>query len=109
MDPRDTPPANHDTRGGLQQTATALKTLNGLITRELEKFSRQPRATKGDLQLCSFRLIFVLIGMMATTAVRRTTKILVLNPNSSKSMTHGLHEAIRGLELSQVHPSMRSS
>ncbi|KAG7289976.1 hypothetical protein NEMBOFW57_006355 [Staphylotrichum longicolle] len=38
---------------------------------------------------------------MATTAVRRTTKILVLNPNSSKSMTHGLHEAIRGLELSQ--------
>jgi len=46
---------------------------------------------------------------MATTAVRRTTKILVLNPNSSKSMTHGLHEAIRGLELSQVHPLKHSS
>ncbi|KAK4151870.1 hypothetical protein C8A00DRAFT_16774 [Chaetomidium leptoderma] len=38
---------------------------------------------------------------MTTTFVRRTTKILVLNPNSSKQMTQGLEEAIRSMELSQ--------
>ncbi|KAK4039867.1 Asp/Glu/hydantoin racemase [Parachaetomium inaequale] len=38
---------------------------------------------------------------MATNLVRRTTKILVLNPNSSKSMTHGLEQGIRTMELSQ--------
>jgi Asp/Glu/hydantoin racemase len=39
---------------------------------------------------------------MTTNLVRRTTKILVLNPNSSKSMTHGLEQGIRNMELSQV-------
>ncbi|KAH6838374.1 Asp/Glu/hydantoin racemase [Chaetomium sp. MPI-CAGE-AT-0009] len=38
---------------------------------------------------------------MATNLVRRTTKILVLNPNSSKTMTHGLVQGIREMELSQ--------
>ncbi|SPQ20793.1 055b94c4-2d8d-4f50-8988-59c70801379f [Thermothielavioides terrestris] len=38
---------------------------------------------------------------MTTTLVRRTTKILVLNPNSSQAMTLGLREAIRDLELSK--------
>ncbi|KAH6641918.1 Asp/Glu/hydantoin racemase [Chaetomium tenue] len=38
---------------------------------------------------------------MATNFIRRTTKILVLNPNSSKSMTHGLEQGIREMELSQ--------
>jgi len=41
-------------------------------------------------------------GKMTTKLVRRTTKILVLNPNSSKSMTHGLEQAIRTMELSHV-------
>ncbi|KAL2016657.1 hypothetical protein VTK56DRAFT_3201 [Thermocarpiscus australiensis] len=38
---------------------------------------------------------------MTTNLVRRSTKILVLNPNSSRAMTHGMEEAIRGIELSQ--------
>ncbi|KAK3904133.1 hypothetical protein C8A05DRAFT_32098 [Staphylotrichum tortipilum] len=38
---------------------------------------------------------------MATILVRRTTKILVLNPNSSQAMTHGLEEAIRAVDLNQ--------
>ncbi|KAK4140000.1 Asp/Glu/hydantoin racemase [Dichotomopilus funicola] len=36
---------------------------------------------------------------MSVNIVRRTTKILVLNPNSSKSMTHGLDGGIRAMEL----------
>ncbi|KAK0672385.1 Asp/Glu/Hydantoin racemase-domain-containing protein [Cercophora samala] len=36
---------------------------------------------------------------MSTTFVRRTTRILVLNPNSSASMTHGVEVAIRGMNL----------
>ncbi|KAK4646805.1 Protein dcg1 [Podospora bellae-mahoneyi] len=36
---------------------------------------------------------------MSTAFVRRTTKILILNPNSSASMTHGVEEAIRGINL----------
>lgn len=39
---------------------------------------------------------------MTTNLVRRTTKILVLNPNSSQTMTHGLEQGIREMELSQV-------
>ncbi|KAL2152780.1 hypothetical protein VTH82DRAFT_5965 [Thermothelomyces myriococcoides] len=38
---------------------------------------------------------------MATNFVRRTTKILVLNPNSSSHMTHGLEQGLRHMELSQ--------
>ncbi|KAK4200916.1 Asp/Glu/Hydantoin racemase-domain-containing protein, partial [Triangularia verruculosa] len=38
-------------------------------------------------------------AIMSTTFVRRTTKILVLNPNSSASMSHGVEEAIRGMNL----------
>ncbi|KAK0708890.1 Asp/Glu/Hydantoin racemase-domain-containing protein, partial [Apiosordaria backusii] len=38
-------------------------------------------------------------AIMSTTFVRRTIKILVLNPNSSASMTHGVEEAIRGMTL----------
>ncbi|KAL2167367.1 hypothetical protein VTG60DRAFT_1356 [Thermothelomyces hinnuleus] len=38
---------------------------------------------------------------MATNLVRRTTKILVLNPNSSARMTHGLEQGLRHVELSQ--------
>ncbi|KAK4167873.1 Asp/Glu/hydantoin racemase [Cladorrhinum sp. PSN259] len=38
---------------------------------------------------------------MSTNFVRRTTRILVLNPNSSASMTHGVEEAIRGMNLPQ--------
>lgn len=34
--------------------------------------------------------------------MRRSTRILVLNPNSSKSMTHGVEEAIRGIKISDV-------
>ncbi|KAK4670671.1 Protein dcg1 [Podospora pseudopauciseta] len=36
---------------------------------------------------------------MSTAFVRRTTKILILNPNSSASMTNGVEEAIRGINL----------
>lgn len=39
---------------------------------------------------------------MSTHFVRRTTKILVLNPNSSASMTHGVEDAIKGMNLPQV-------
>lgn len=39
---------------------------------------------------------------MSTAFVRRTTKILILNPNSSASMTHGVEEAIRGINLPLV-------
>lgn len=38
---------------------------------------------------------------MTTKFLRRTTRILVLNPNSSASMTHGVEEAIRGMHLSE--------
>ncbi|KAK5651687.1 hypothetical protein OQA88_11753 [Cercophora sp. LCS_1] len=38
---------------------------------------------------------------MTTNFVRRSTRILVLNPNSSASMTHGVEEAIRGMNLAQ--------
>jgi hypothetical protein len=39
---------------------------------------------------------------MTTKFLRRSTRILVLNPNSSESMTHGVEEAIRTLHLSPV-------
>ena len=39
---------------------------------------------------------------MTTNFVRRTTKILVLNPNSSVSMTHGVEKAIGSMDLSPV-------
>lgn len=39
---------------------------------------------------------------MTTNFVRRTTKILVLNPNSSGAMTRGLEEAIKDMDLFQV-------
>lgn len=39
---------------------------------------------------------------MTTNFVRRSTRILVLNPNSSASMTHGVEEAIRGMNLALV-------
>ncbi|KAK0629444.1 Asp/Glu/hydantoin racemase [Bombardia bombarda] len=38
---------------------------------------------------------------MTTTLIRRTTRILVVNPNSSAAMTHGVEEAIRGMGLSE--------
>lgn len=40
---------------------------------------------------------------MATTSAGQTMKILVLNPNSSQAMTHGLEEVIKDMEAaSQV-------
>jgi len=39
---------------------------------------------------------------MTTKFLRRSTRILVLNPNSSASMTHGVEEAIRSLPLLPV-------
>ncbi|KAL2139419.1 hypothetical protein VTI28DRAFT_5233 [Corynascus sepedonium] len=38
---------------------------------------------------------------MATNLVRRNIRILVINPNSSKRMTHGLEHGLRCMELSQ--------
>ncbi|KAL2269257.1 hypothetical protein VTJ83DRAFT_4103 [Remersonia thermophila] len=38
--------------------------------------------------------------MPTKRAVRRTTRILVLNPNSSQEMTHTLQQSIRSMELS---------
>ncbi|KAK0653093.1 Asp/Glu/hydantoin racemase [Cercophora newfieldiana] len=38
---------------------------------------------------------------MTTKFLRRSTRILVLNPNSSASMTHGVEEAIRSMHLAQ--------
>ncbi|KAH8896465.1 hypothetical protein GQ53DRAFT_16156 [Thozetella sp. PMI_491] len=36
---------------------------------------------------------------MTTRPIERTIKILVVNPNSSHDMTHGIERAIRGLDL----------
>lgn len=42
------------------------------------------------------------VDKMTTNFVRRTTSILVLNPNSSTAMTRGVEDAIRGMDISQV-------
>ena len=39
---------------------------------------------------------------MTTEITRQPTKILVLNPNSSATMTHGVEEAIKGMDLFPV-------
>jgi Asp/Glu/hydantoin racemase len=46
--------------------------------------------------------------MSTIQAIRRNTKILVLNPNSSRDMTHTLEEAIRNMELFQVQSNSNS-
>ncbi|KAK0721164.1 Asp/Glu/hydantoin racemase [Lasiosphaeris hirsuta] len=46
---------------------------------------------------------------MTTTFLRRSTRILVLNPNSSASMTHGVEEAIRGMGLADVLTRLQST
>ncbi|KAK0717408.1 Asp/Glu/hydantoin racemase [Lasiosphaeria miniovina] len=38
---------------------------------------------------------------MTTNFLRRSTRILVLNPNSSASMTHGVEEALHGIDISE--------
>jgi Asp/Glu/hydantoin racemase len=39
---------------------------------------------------------------MTTKLVRKSTRILVVNPNSSESMTHGIEKAIKGMHLPEV-------
>jgi len=39
---------------------------------------------------------------MTTNFLRRSTRILVVNPNSSKSMTHGVEQAIASMQLADV-------
>jgi Asp/Glu/hydantoin racemase len=41
---------------------------------------------------------------MTLRLLRQSTKILVVNPNSSESMTHGVEEAIKRMSLSPVRP-----
>jgi len=45
-------------------------------------------------------------GKMTTKYLRRSTRILILNPNSSAAMTHGVEEAIRSIDLAQAGITM---
>lgn len=55
-----------------------------------------------DCKSLDIRISIVTENKMTTHFVRQTTRILVLNPNSSASMTHGVEEAIRGMNLPQA-------
>ena len=46
---------------------------------------------------------------MTTKFVRRSTRILVVNPNSSAGMTHGVEEAIRRMDLADVSSFLQPS